>query len=249
MTTTLTRPVSRLDRSVYAIALALVASGVLAGAYLLVTGGSWTGPVSLRKAATFGVSFGVTLASVTWVTSMLTIARRTPLLVTFAAACLTETALVSMQAWRGVPSHFNFETGFDSAVSMTLAAGGGVIIATALGFTAGALRGAAAVPPSLRLAVRFGMFALLVALATGAVMIADGVRKSRSGHPQLAYDTAGYLKPLHGTAMHAILVVPALAWALRFTSWPEARRVRVVWWAIAAYSALIAVSLLISLTS
>ncbi len=34
---------------------------------------------------------------------------RTLLLGTFAAACVLETFLVSLQAWRGVPSHFNVE--------------------------------------------------------------------------------------------------------------------------------------------
>src|SRR5438445_13209322 len=34
---------------------------------------------------------------------------RTILLTVFTAACTLETALVSLQAWRGVPSHFNTE--------------------------------------------------------------------------------------------------------------------------------------------
>jgi hypothetical protein len=246
-TTLLSRPATRVDRVAYAIAVLLLASGLLTGAYLLLTGGSWVGPVSLRKAASFGVSFGLTLATVTWATSFVSTPRRPLLLGLFTAASVMETVLVSLQAWRGVPSHFNFETGFDSAVSMTLAAGGAILIATAIGFTAGVLRGAVSVAPSLRLALRYGMFSLLVALGAGAAMIAGGVRTSRSGDPELAYHTAGYLKPLHGAAMHAILVVPAFAWALRLTSWSEPRRVRAVWWAIVAYSAVIAGSLMLSL--
>ena len=35
-----------------------------------------------------------------------------------------ETALVSLQAWRGVPSHFNMETSLDAWVARALAAGG-----------------------------------------------------------------------------------------------------------------------------
>ena len=146
-----------------------------------------------------------------------------------------------MQAWRGVPSHFNFETGFDAAVSMTLAAGGGVIILTVLGFTAAALLGATAISPSMRLAVRFGLVTLLAALGTGAIMIANGVVEARTGNPQVAYTTAGALKPLHAVAMHAILVLPALAWLLQFTRWSERQRVRLVWLAIAAYTVLTAV--------
>lgn len=47
---------------------------------------------------------------------------------------------------------------------------------TVLVFTAAALYHTAAVPPSMRHALRFGFLTLLVALAVGAVMIADGSR-------------------------------------------------------------------------
>ena len=82
---------------------------------------------------------------------------------------------------------------------------------------------------------------LLVAFATGAVMVARGVVEARGGHAQLAYDTAGSLKPLHAVAMHAVLVLPALAWLLAHTSWPEERRMRLVWVAVVADAVLTAV--------
>ena len=233
----------RVERMAYVTGAVLFASGLVHLGVLVVSGGSWLGPLSLRKPTTFGLSFGLTLATVAWVTSFVTLrpSTRTILLGVFTAACVVETTLVSMQAWRGVPSHFNFESGFDTAVSMTLAAGGGVIILAVIGFTAAALRGATAIPPSMRLAVRFGLLTLLVALGTGAIMIARGVVQARTGSPQVAYTTAGALKPLHAVAMHAILVLPALAWLLRFTGWSERRRVRLVWLAIAAYTVLTAV--------
>lgn len=233
----------RTERIAYAVSAALFVSGVVHAVMLVATGGSWLGPLSMRKAVTFGLSFGLTLASVAWATSYLTVrpGLRTTLLGAFTAASVAETALVSMQAWRGVPSHFNFETPFDTAVSMTLAAGGGVIILTVIGFTAAALVEPGPDAPSLRLAVRAGLVVLLVALATGAVMIARGVVEARGGDPQGAYTTAGSLKPLHAVAMHAILVLPALAWVLRFTRWPEAHRMRVVLAAVVADALLTAV--------
>ncbi len=193
---------------------------------LVASGGSWTGPLSMRKA----VTFGLTLITVAWATSYVAVRPRVRnvLLGVFTGASVVETALVSMQAWRGVPSHFNFETGFDNAVSTTLAAGGGVIILTAVSFTAAALRGEGETTASMRLAVRFGLVALLVALGAGAAMIASGVVAARGGNPQAAYTTAGALKPLHAVAMHAILIVPGLAWLLRFADWTERRRVRLV---------------------
>jgi hypothetical protein len=159
----------------------------------------------------------------------------------FTVASVAEVFLVTMQAWRGVPSHFNFETGFDSTVSMTLAAGGGVIIVTVLGFTWAALRRAGAMWPAMRLAVRSGFLSLLVALAIGAVMIANGVTESRSGDAQLAYTTAGALKPVHAVPMHAILVLPMLAWLLRFSGFAERTQLAIVRVAVAAYAVLVAV--------
>jgi hypothetical protein len=90
-------------------------------------------------------------------------------------------------------------------------------------------------------ALRVGFAALLVALASGAVMIATGVLEVRSGNAQLAYDTAGSLKPLHFVAMHGILVLPGLAWLIGFSGWDEHRRTRLVWIGSAAYAALTAV--------
>jgi hypothetical protein len=233
----------RAERVAYAVGAALFLSGVLHTIVLVTTGGSWLGPLSMRKAVTFGLSFGLTLASVAWATSFLTIrpSWRSTLLGAFTAASVAEVVLVSLQAWRGVPSHFNFETPFDNAVSMTLAGGGGVLILTVIGFTAAALVEPGPEAPSLRLAVRAGLVVLLVALATGAVMIARGVVAARGGDPQSAYTTAGALKPLHAVAMHAILVLPALAWLLRFSRRPEAHRMRVVVLAVAADAVLTAV--------
>jgi len=231
------------EQAAYAVGAALFVSGLAHAIVLLATGGSWLGPLSMRKAVTFGLSFGLTLASVAWATSFLTVRARwrTVLLGAFGIASVVEVALVSMQAWRGVPSHFNFETPFDNVVSMTLAAGGGVLILTVVGFTAAALVEPGPDAPSLRLAIRAGLVVLVVALATGAVMIARGVVTARGGDPQLAYTTAGSLKPLHAVAMHAILVLPGLAWLLRFTRWPEAHRMRVVVIAVVADAVLTAV--------
>ncbi|MEU5265913.1 hypothetical protein [Amycolatopsis sp. NPDC021455] len=233
----------RAERIAYAVGAALFLSGTVHAIVLVATGGSWLGPLSMRKAVTFGLSFGLTLASVAWATSFLTIrpGLRNVLLGAFTAASVVEVALVSMQVWRGVPSHFNFETPFDNTVSMTLAAGGGVIILTVIGFTAAALVEPGPAAPSLRLAIRAGLVVLLVALATGAVMIGRGVAAARGGDPQLAYTTAGALKPLHAVAMHAILVLPAIAWLLRFTRWPEAHRMRVVVAAVVSDAVLTAV--------
>ena len=224
----------RVERLAYVVGVVLFVGGLVHVGVLLVTGWTWIGPVSLRKAATFGLSFGLTVVSLAWATSFLRLRARGLVLGAFLVTSVVETALISMQAWRGVPSHFNFETPFDTAVSMTLAVGGGVLIVVGVVCTVAAFVGAGALAPSMALAVRAGLVVLLVAFATGAVMVARGVTESRSGAAQLAYDTAGSLKPLHAVAMHAVLVLPALAWLLAHTSWPEERRLRLVWVAVVA---------------
>lgn len=97
---------STIERACYALAAVLVISGVVHAAILVATGGSWDGPLSFRKPASFGVSFGLTLATITWVLGRLP--RRAPagILVPFALACLAEVVVITVQAWRGLPSHF-----------------------------------------------------------------------------------------------------------------------------------------------
>jgi len=231
----------RVERVAYVVGLVLFVSGLVHVGILLVTGWTWIGPVSLRKAATFGLSFGLTLPSVAWATSYLRLPARGLVLGVFIVTSVVETTLISMQAWRGVPSHFNFATPFDTAVSTTLALGGGVIVLVGVVCTAAAFAGAGGLAPSMALAVRTGLVVLLVAFATGAVMVARGVVEARGGQAQLAYDTAGSLKPLHAVAMHVVLVLPALAWLLAHSSWTEARRLRLVWVAVVADAVLTAV--------
>lgn len=233
------RPV---ERVAYRVGAILFLSGLVHLVVLVASGTTWEGPLSYRKAMTFGLSFGLTLAALAWATSFLRMngRARNALLGAFTVVSVLEVALVTMQVWRGVPSHFNYETGFDTAVSMTLAAGGAVIIVTIVGFTVAALRTTSGLSPSMLLALRSGLVVLVAALVVGAIMIADGVRLARGGEPQLAYTTAGSLKPVHLVAMHAILVLPALAWLMRFTSWTERRRTRVVALVALAYVLVVA---------
>ena len=227
----------RTERAAYVVAAALIVSGIVHLAALLVSGTSWMGPLSLRKPMTFGLSFGVTLFTVTWVASFVPLTRgvRFILLGAFTAACALETALVSLQAWRGVPSHFNVETTFDAWVARMLAVGGFVLVAVIVVLTLAAFRRNRTVPVSLRTAIRIGFVALVGSVVAGAFMIARGMMLVFAGNPQAAYSTGGALKPTHAVMMHAILVLPALAWLLSFVNWTEQRRLGVVLLAATGY--------------
>jgi hypothetical protein len=227
-----------IDRAGYAVGGLLLVSGLVHLGVLVFSGETWVGPVSFRKPTTFGVSFGLTVAGAVWASSFLRTRFRTVLLSVLMAASVVEVSLITMQAWRGVPSHFNFETRFDSTVSMTLAGGGFVLIAVIIGFTLAAFH--TVYTPSMQLALRFGFSALLVALGVGAAMIITGVIQVRTGHPDLAYTTAGALKPAHAVPMHAILIMPGLAWLLARTPWPERTQLMIVRAAAVGYGLLIA---------
>lgn len=228
----------RLERASYLIGAVLIVSGVAhLGVYAL-AGGPWEGPVSWRKAVTFGVAFGLTVIAFVALSSFLVASPRIRRLVVgiFVAACVLEVVLVTAQAWRQVPSHFNRETGFDSAISSVLAAGGAAIVATSMAMTVLALRRRPAAPPSGVLAIRAGTIIFLVALAIGVAMIAKGVALERTVSAAAAYTGGGSLKPAHAVPMQAIIVLPVIAWLLAFHRCSERSRHRLVALATAGYA-------------
>jgi hypothetical protein len=241
-TTPVPRPPLRRPRAAERLSCAtgalLVLSGLVHLAVLAVDGGPWDGPVSWRKPITFGLSFGLTLIAVAWVTSYLSIGtrRRAVLLTVFAADCVVEVGGITLQAWRRVPSHLNMETGFDTAVSMTLAVGGGVLVAVLSAFAVAAFRRRPTGPTGMPLALRSGFAILLVALLSGAAMIARGVVLTRTGHQQAAYSSTAPLKPLHGVSLHAVLVLPALAHLMSRTRWSDPTKTRLMRAAVAWYA-------------
>jgi hypothetical protein len=233
------------QRFAYVAGAALIVAGVAHGAAWLVAGGAWQGPVSFRKPATFGVSFGLTTITLAWVTGRLRVSGRTRwlLLGPLAVADATEVAWVATQRWRGVASHFNFTTTLDTALFVVggaaIAVTVTVIVAvTVLAFTR--MRAA----PSMAVAIRGGLVILLVAQGVGGWMIGHGVGPASDGVTQglTTVGAAGVMKVPHAVAMHAIQVLPALAWLAGFAALAERRRVGLVWAATAGYGALVAVS-------
>ncbi|MFD7430490.1 hypothetical protein ACFV6Z_26115 [Streptomyces sp. NPDC059818] len=229
----------------YATGAVLIASGLVHLVVLVVDGGSWDGPVSWRKPVTFGLSFGLTLIAITWVSSYLRIGARTRtvLLGTFAADCVLEVAGITVQAWRRVPSHFNMETPFDTGVSMTLAVGGGALVVILSTLSAAAFLRRPGGPPGMALALRAGCGILVIGLLSGAAMIARGVYLTRTGHQLAGYASTASLKPLHGVSLHAVLVLPVLVRLLAMTSWSPHTRVSVVRAAVGCCAAAVAAAL------
>jgi hypothetical protein len=226
------------ERAGYLVGALLLASGVAHVVVLLLSGGSWQGPLSLRKPATFGLSFGLTLITIVWVSSFVRLTARARVMVLwmFTFASVLETGLVTLQAWRGVPSHFNVATTFDAWVTRGLAGGGLLLVVMVLTLTLAAFRTNGHVPASVMLAIRVGFLALTASMVVGGVMIARGMTMVFGGDPQTAYSTGGVFKPMHAVTMHAVLILPALAWLLTQTGWTESRQVRSVAVAVAIYT-------------
>jgi len=124
----------------------------------------------------------------------------------------------------------------DGTIARSLALGGVVLVAIIGALLLTAFRTQPTVPVSLRIAIRFGFVTLFSSLVVGAVMIAKGMRLVFGGEAQAAYTTGGMLKPTHAATMHAILILPLLAWLLSLTDWSERRRVGVVLLGIGGYS-------------
>jgi hypothetical protein len=225
-------------------ALVLVGLGHLA-AWLLV-GGAWAGPISFRKPTTFGISFGLATLTLAWIAGQLRISERTGwlLLVPLALADTYEVVWVSVQRWRGVASHFNFDTTLDlwlfllggAAIAVTVTV---ILALTVLAFTA------MQAPASMALAIRAGLLILLIGQGVGGWMIAHGVGPASDGQTVglTTFGAAGIMKVPHAVAIHAVQVLPALAWLLSFAAIDERQRLSLVRAATLGYLALVAVSL------
>jgi hypothetical protein len=234
------------QRFAYVVGATLIVVGLAHLAAWLLVGGPWAGQVSFRKPTTFGVSFGLTTITLAWVTGHLRVSDRARwwLLGPLAAANTYEVVWVAVQRWRGVASHFNFATPLDTglfvaggvAIAVTVTV---IVVLTVLAFTA------MQATPSMALAIRAGLLILLVAQGVGGWMIQHGAGPASDGATTglTTFGAAGVMKVPHAVAIHAIQVLPALAWLLSFTTLTERRRVNLMGIAALGYVALVVVSL------
>lgn len=219
----------------YVVGALLVLGGLFHVLVHLVDGGPWGGPISWRKPVVFGLSFGITLLTVSWIMGFLRPRKMTGWAVigVFAAAAVGEVFLISMQRWRGVASHFNESTPFDSMVFGIM---GSLVSVVAVVLVFVVLRSfwRLDAPPSLALAIRAGLVLVLVSQAVGVQMIVEGGN---------TFGAAGALKVPHAVTMHAVQILPALALLLLLSESSERRRVRIVALGTTGYAALIASTL------
>lgn len=222
------------QKFLYVVGALLILSAAFHAGVLLLTGGSWEGDVSWRKPILFGESFGLTAVSLAWVMTFLPRWRWRGWLLALAlgVANTYEVVWVSIQQWRGVPSHFNDATDFDAAL---FAAAGAMILVAAIVIVTVTLLAffTLKAPPSLAWAIRLGLLVLIAGQAFGQRIIQEG---------DSTFGAAGALKVPHALSVHGPQVLPLLAWLLLFTPWSERRRTGFVFLAAAGYALLIGVS-------
>jgi hypothetical protein len=223
------------------LGLALVASGLLHVVVQLVLGGPLTGPVSWRKPITFGLSGGLTTLSLAWVVGALPATRgRAAWVRIYVVTMALEVALITMQAWRGVASHFNDATALDAAIFTVM----GLLIAVA---SAAMVRWAwqswrrPVDDMAEHRARAHGMLILIGSLAVGLWMSAHGSMVTAGvieAPAPSVYGAAGLMKLPHAVGLHALQVLPLLALLLRHAGLPAARRARAVLLASRGYGLL-----------
>jgi hypothetical protein len=203
------------SRVLRAAAWIFLASGIFHAAVWVIAGmPSLEGPVTWRKPITFGFSTAVLFYSLAWVLSLIP-ARPSHRWQawTFTVLLILEIALIDMQQWRGVASHFNNDTPFDSAVFTTM---GALIMAASViivWWTRDVFREPLATTSAYAFAARAGMVMLNVGNLVGLAM---------------AVTATTALKPVHGLALHGLQALPIAVWVVSLR-YPRAWRDSRVW--------------------
>ena len=212
------RPLTTQQKFLYLVAALLIASGLVHSVIALVAilgGEPWSGPVSWRKPVVFGLSVGLASIAFAWVLRQLPNKRwgwiPTGL---FGVSSVVEVAIITLQKWRGVPSHFNVQTDFDTAMFFLMAqCVGGIIIATLiyLVWSIAQFRGSGAD----RVATLVGIVAILVAGYIGGSMIVEGEIYSITtggGIPyEVVFGAEGAAKLAHFIGLHGIHFLALIA--------------------------------------
>lgn len=241
-------------RLAYLVGAALIAVGLVHAAMWAVTGGPASGPLSWRKPATFGISFGLTTLTLGWVGLYLPVRRAVGWLAAgvLAVAMTYEVVWVAAQRARGVPSHFNSTTVLDERLFQL----GAVMVAFAIVVIAAMavaafVRTTASAP--MAWAIRAGLLGLLAAQATGLWMLLHGLAQVDADvdpaiHSMSTFGVAGAMKFTHAVPMHSIQTLAALAWLLSFTDLPQRRQLQLVALGAVGYAGLFGVALLRTLS-
>ncbi len=211
------RPLTAQQRFLFLVGSLLVASGIIHGVIAvgaLASGDDWLGPLSWRKPVVFGLSFGMLLVTAAWVLRLLPHKRwgwiPTVLLGVFS---LTEVAVITVQKWRGVPSHFNTATDVDAFIFSVMGISVLVVVLSlviVLVWVLVQFRGNG----GERLAVIIGLVSLIAAGYIGNDLISAGqahIATAGSIPYEVVFGAEGSGKLAHFVGMHLVQFLAVLA--------------------------------------
>jgi len=242
-----TRAVLAVGASVSAVAFAIAVVGLAVDPTLI------TGAPAWMKPAKFAFSIAVFLLTLRWILSYVRGHDRllAVLSTVITVALVAEIALVELQVLRGTTSHYNEATDFDAAVFYAM---GGivslVVIATiAAGVLALRRRG---LDPGLAAGLRWGIGISVLGMLAALTMIFNKGWNDSGGHTVGSADGGpgmpitgwslehGDLRIGHFVGLHALQLLPLLAWALlRWTRLDATTRARLLSVAGGTYTAVV----------
>lgn len=235
------RPVRRPARLLYRGALFWLASGLFHIGVLAADGWTWSGAVSFRKPITFSLSIGLLLGTVGWILDRLSDRPRRAGAIawTFLVSSTIEVGLITLQTWRGRPSHFNiFEAG-DAVIFGLMGAMVGLMSLSLLAVLAWAMVDRP-VDPLVRVAVIGGLLMVATGLGIGQWIIGLGTEYAATHGlvpDTVTYGSDGVAKFPHAVAFHGIQVLIVSAVILRRGTIIEAVRKRLMWMISLSYAA------------
>lgn len=193
------------------VGLAVVFTGLMA-----IDGRTLLGRNVWTKPWKFATSIAIFTATMAWILPSLSLNDRAERVVTatIAGAMMIEILLISTQAARGVPSHFNTRTSLDSTIFMIM----GITITFSSLAVAYTLWRVIRTPPPLSPAYRWGiilgMGLFVITSFEGWLMIAQeghavGAPNDGVGLPLVNWSlTGGDLRIAHLIGLHALQVLP-----------------------------------------
>ena len=241
------RTVLAIGAALSTVALAIAVLGLILDPTQL------TGMPAWMKPAKFAFSIAIYLLTMRWILSFVRGHARLLLVLStvIVVGLIAEIFLVELQVIRGTTSHFNEATDFDAGVFYTM--GGIVTIVVIATIAAGVLallqRGLDA---GLAAGLRWGIAVCVLGMLAAVTMIFNRGWNDSGGHTVGAVDGGagmpitgwslehGDLRIGHFVGLHALQLLPLLAWGLaRFTSLDARSRARLLNIAGAAYTAVV----------
>jgi hypothetical protein len=217
------------------------------------------GAPAWMKPAKFAASIAILSLTLAWVFTFIPEWARTRHVVSWitTVTMILEIVIIDMQAWRGTTSHFNVRTPLDGTLFTIM--GLAIVVQTlSMIAVAAALWRQRFADPAMGWALRLGTTITIIGALTGGMMTRptaaqlDAARRGERmlvagahtvgapdggpGLPGTGWSLEhGDIRVAHFIGLHAMQLLPLLAYALTRRGWQGARRVRTVLSAAASY--------------